>query len=139
MTYRLRAAALLALVCRHTARACRTSAIDPRIESLLTQLGKVKPIEAWRCHRTARQLAWVPRTITNRASRSLMPMAVTRMLSSRRPSPAAAPESEHRLGTRFAPPGVRVRLRRDDQHKAMQNNIYLADTTGKHRARCAAA
>ena len=59
MTYRLRAAALLALVAATPAVLAGTSAIDPRIESLLTQLGKVKPIQAAQLSPDGRQLAWV--------------------------------------------------------------------------------
>jgi len=132
MTYRLRAIALLALVAAPSALLAGTLAVDPRIESLLTQLGKVKSIHAAQLSPDGRQLAWVVESDHKPAiqiadadgsrARAVDPSASSENCS--QDEIAWAPDSRH-LAYISDCHGVE----RKDKSRASQ--IVLADTQGK--------
>jgi len=132
MTYRLRAIALLALVAATPAVLADTAAVDPRIESLLTQLGKVKSIHAAQLSPDGRQLAWVVESDHKPAiqiadadgsrARAVDPSASSENCS--QDEIAWAPDSRH-LAYISDCHGVE----RKDKSRASQ--IVLADTQGK--------
>ena len=108
-----------------------TPDVDPRIEQVLTQLGNAQSIQATAISPDGRQLAWVIR----RDGKPAIEVANADGSHARRVSAAAKPGSCAESGIAWAPDSRHLAFVSNcnvdlTSTKAMQNAIYLADTTG---------
>lgn len=108
-----------------------TPDVDPRIEQVLTQLGKAQSIQATAISPDGRQLAWVIR----RDGKPAIEVANADGSHARRVSAAAKPGSCAESGIAWAPDSRHLAFVSNcsvdlTSTKVMQNAIYLADTTG---------
>ena len=105
--------------------------MDPRIEQLLTQLGKVQPIEAVAISPDGKQLAWV----IERQGKSTIEVAAADGSHAHALSAAAKPGNCSEAGIAWAPDSRHLAFVSNcsvdlTSTKVMQNSIYLADTHG---------
>jgi hypothetical protein len=108
------------------------SAVDPRIEQPAVPAGKVKPIEAVAISPDGTATGLGDRERGHVGDHSGGGRWQSRALCDAAAKPGSCARIRDRLGTRFASPGfVSDCSMAPDQHKVMQNDIYLADTTGK--------
>ena len=103
--------------------------LAPRIEQLLTQLAKVRPIEAVAISPDGKQLAWV----IERQGRSSIEVAGADGGHAHAVSAASAPGSCSESGIAWAPDSRHLAFVSNcsvdlTSTKVMQNDIYLADT-----------
>jgi hypothetical protein len=103
--------------------------VDPRIEQLLSELGKAQDIEAAAISPDGKQLAWV----IERQGKSSIDVAAADGSHARRISAAAKPGSCAESDIAWAPDSRHLAFVSncsDDltSTKVMQNDIYLADT-----------
>ncbi|MBQ4856387.1 S9 family peptidase [Rhodanobacter sp. B2A1Ga4] len=108
-----------------------TPAVDPRIEQVLTQLGKAQSIQAVAISPDGQQLAWV----IERDDKPAIEVADVDGHHVRRVSAAARPGACAESGIAWAPDSRRLAFVSNcsvdlTSTKAMQNAIYLADTRG---------
>ncbi len=108
-----------------------TPAVDPRIEQVLTELGKAQAIQATAISPDGRQLAWVIR----RDDKPAIEVANADGSHARRVSAAATPGSCAESGIAWAPDSRHLAFVSNchvdlTSTKVMQNDIYLADTRG---------
>ena len=109
------------------------SSVDPRIEHLLGQLGKVQPIEAVAISPDGTQLAWV----IGSEGKPTIEVAAADGSHAHRVSAAAKPGACAESGIAWAPDSHHLAFVSDcgsdlTSTQVMQNDIYLADTTGNH-------
>ncbi|MGB3749286.1 MAG: S9 family peptidase [Rhodanobacter sp.] len=123
----------LSLLCLALAphAAAATPAVDPRIEQVLTELGKAQSIQATAISPDGRQLAWVIR----RDDKPAIEVANADGSHARRVSAAATPGSCAESGIAWAPDSRHLAFVSNcnvdlTSTKVMQNDIYLADTRG---------
>ncbi|THD05980.1 alpha/beta hydrolase family protein [Rhodanobacter lindaniclasticus] len=105
--------------------------VDPRIEQVLTELGKAQAIQATALSPDGKQLAWVIR----RDDKPAIEVANADGSHVRRVSAATTPGSCAESGIAWAPDSRRLAFIANchvdlTSTKAMQNAIYLADTRG---------
>lgn len=106
-------------------------AVDPRIEQVLTQLGKAQSIQAVAISPDGQQLAWV----IQRDGKPAIELADADGRHARRLSAAAKPGECAESGIAWAPDSRRLAFIANckvdlTSTRAMQNAIYLADTRG---------
>ncbi|TPG09766.1 S9 family peptidase [Rhodanobacter glycinis] len=121
---------LLAIVLASSAFAA-SPAVDPRIEHLLTELGKTQSIEAVAISPDGKQLAWV----IKRQGNPSIEVAAADGSHAHRLSAAAKPGTCAESGVAWAPDSRHLAFVSNcsvdlTSTKVMQNTIYLADTTG---------
>ncbi|MEO8997864.1 MAG: prolyl oligopeptidase family serine peptidase, partial [Rhodanobacter sp.] len=119
---------LLALALAPSAFAASPT-VDPRIEQLLTELGKAQEIEAVAISPDGKQLAWV----IERHGKPSIDVAAVDGSHARRISAAAKPGSCAESGIAWGPDSRHLAFVSNcsvdlTSTKAMQNDIYLADT-----------
>ena len=105
--------------------------VDPRIEQVLTELGKAQSIQATAISPDGRQLAWVIR----RDDKPAIEVANADGSHARRVSAAATPGSCAESGIAWAPDSRHLAFVSNcnvdlTSTRVMQNDIYLADTRG---------
>lgn len=105
--------------------------VDPRIEQVLTELGKAQSIQATATSPDGRQLAWVIR----RDDKPAIEVANADGSHARRVSAAATPGSCAESGIAWAPDSRHLAFVSNcnvdlTSTRVMQNDIYLADTRG---------
>jgi len=105
--------------------------VDPRIEQLLAELGKARPIQAAAISPDGRQLAWV----TERAGKPAIDVAAADGSHARPLTAAASPGGCAESGIAWAPDSRHLAFISNckvdlTSTQAMQNAIYLADTRG---------
>jgi dipeptidyl aminopeptidase/acylaminoacyl peptidase len=120
---------LLAIAPAPGAFAAAAPDVDPRIEQLLTELGKAQDIEAVAMSPDGKQLAWV----IERQGKSSIDVAAADGSHARRISAAAKPGSCAESDIAWAPDSRHLAFVSNcsvdlTSTKAMQNDIYLADT-----------
>ena len=108
-----------------------TPTVDPRIEQVLTELGKAQSIQAVALSPDGKQLAWVIR----RDDKPAIEVADADGRHAHRISAATTPGSCAESGIAWAPDSRRLAFIANchvdlTSTKAMQNAIYLADTRG---------
>ncbi|WP_426701460.1 alpha/beta fold hydrolase [Rhodanobacter sp. Col0626] len=106
--------------------------VDPRIEQLLTQLGKAESIQATAISPDGKQLAWV----IERDGKPTIEVAAADGSHARRISGATKPGSCAESGIAWAPDSHHLAFVSNcnvdlTNTQAMQNDVYLADTKGK--------
>jgi dipeptidyl aminopeptidase/acylaminoacyl peptidase len=109
-----------------------TPTVDPRIEQLLTELGKAKSIQATALSPDGKQLAWV----IQRDGKPSIDVADASGRHAHRVSAAAKPGSCAESGIAWAPDSRHLAFIANcsvdlTSTKAMQNDVYLADTAGR--------
>lgn len=109
-----------------------TPTVDPRIEQLLTELGKAKSIQATALSPDGKQLAWV----IQRDGKPSIDVADASGRHARRVSAAAKPGSCAESGIAWAPDSRHLAFIANcsvdlTSTKAMQNDVYLADTASR--------
>ena len=125
-------APLLLLALALAPHACAAApAVDPRIEQVLTQLGKAQSIQAVAISPDGKQLAWV----IQRDGKPAIEVADADGRHAHRVSAAAKPGECAESGIAWAPDSRRLAFiancRVDlTSTQVMQNAIYLADTRG---------
>ncbi|CAM5625984.1 TolB family protein [Rhodanobacter lindaniclasticus] len=122
---------LLALPALAPAGVAATAPVDPRIEQVLTELGKAQSIQATAISPDGRQLAWVIR----RDGKPAIEVADADGRHARRVSAAATPGSCAESGIAWAPDSRHLAFVSNcnvdlTSTQAMRNDIYLADTRG---------
>ncbi len=108
-----------------------TPAVDPRVEQVLTQLGKAQSIQAVAISPDGKQLAWV----IQRDGKPAIEVADADGRHAHRVSAAAEPGSCAESGIAWAPDSRRLAFISNcnvdlTSTKVMQNTIHLADTRG---------
>jgi dipeptidyl aminopeptidase/acylaminoacyl peptidase len=121
---------LLAIVLASNAFATSPT-VDPRIEQVLTELGKAQSIEAVAISPDGKQLAWVIR----RQGKPSIEVAAADGSHAHRLSAAAKPGTCAESGVAWAPDSRHLAFVSNcnvdlTSTKVMQNTIYLADTAG---------
>lgn len=121
---------LLAIVLASNAFAASPT-VDPRIEQVLTELGKAQSIEAVAISPDGKQLAWVIR----RQGKPSIEVAAADGSHAHRLSAAAKPGTCAESGVAWAPDSRHLAFVSNcsvdlTSTKVMQNTIYLADTAG---------
>jgi dipeptidyl aminopeptidase/acylaminoacyl peptidase len=106
--------------------------VDPRIEQVLTELGKAQSIQATAISPDGRQLAWV----IQRDGKPSIEVANADGSHARRVSAAATPGSCAESGIAWAPDSRHLAFVSNchvdlTSTQVMHNDIYLADTRGK--------
>jgi len=125
-------APLLLLACALAPHAFAAApAVDPRIEQVLTQLGKAQSIQAVALSPDGKQLAWV----IQRDGKPTIEVADADGRHVHRVSAAAKPDRCAESGIAWAPDSRRLAFVSNcnvdlTSTKVMQNAIYLADTRG---------
>ena len=109
-----------------------TPTVDPRIEQLLTELGKAKSIQATALSPDGKQLAWV----IQRDGKPSIDVADASGRHARRVSAAVKPGSCAESGIAWAPDSRHLAFIANcsvdlTSTKAMQNDVYLADTASR--------
>jgi dipeptidyl aminopeptidase/acylaminoacyl peptidase len=107
------------------------AAVDPRIEALLSQLARVQPVEEAALSPDGRQLAWVVLS----HGKPMIEVAGADGRHPHRVSAATVPGSCSESGIAWAPDSHQLAFVSDcgndlTSTRAMQNDIYLADTRG---------
>ena len=107
--------------------------VDPRIEHLVEQLGKVRSVEAVAISPDGTQLAWV----IQREGKSAIEVAAADGTHAHSVSAAAKPGTCTESGIAWAPDSHHLAFVSDcgsdlTSTKVMQNDIYLADTIGNN-------
>src|SRR5476649_1005854 len=110
------------------------ASVDPRIEQLLGQLGKVRSVEAVAISPDGTQLAWV----TQHDGKSAIEVAAADGSHAHSVSAASKPGTCAESGVAWAPDSHHLAFVSDcgndpTSTKVMQNDIYLADTTGNSK------
>jgi dipeptidyl aminopeptidase/acylaminoacyl peptidase len=110
------------------------ASVDPRIEQLLGQLGKVRSVEAVAISPDGTQLAWV----TQHDGKSAIEVAAADGSHAHSVSAASKPGTCAESGVAWAPDSHHLAFVSDcgsdpTSTKVMQNDIYLADTTNNNK------
>ena len=131
MSNRLRLSATLLLASLPLAAFAAPTPIDPRIDHLLTQLGKVQPIAAVAISPDGRQLAWV----VERKGKPDIELAAADGSHAHRLTPSLPPGQCAQSDIAWAPDSRQLAFVSDcssdlTSTKVMQNTLYLADTGG---------
>ena len=136
MTNSLRLATAIALLACAPAIFAATAPVDPRIEALLTQLGKVQPIHSVQLSPDGHQLAWVVET----NHKPFVQIANVDGSHARAVDPLAKAGSCSQDSIAWAPDSVQLAYVSDCHSVAKENRshasqIVLADTLGKRAPR----